>query len=334
MQGASLDFDNVTASPKNNYIPITKPSSNNNHYQQRKKKIFIVDAVDSKVIPDHIKSVAHYRSANIPRKSPEDMHPYMNRLNYAYRLVSQYANEAKLIITSRIHVGLPAMAMGVPVIFITKNNGWLPGGRETTGRVDGLLDLFHRLDSSNGWSFEDLENIPPNPGNQAADRYRCSFYNRFQRTSSYYTDTAKLFGMIPFQRLGRDDMAAPHNYNNPNFHFVLQDCNGDVPLPWQSKRAIEHAFVFHPNARVTVHCLELQAMTTSTSVTRELDTFSDCGYDLRVQPLLVDSIVAENRAKFGNHLDDPLKLSPGLSWPTRITNPSQSSSETQLTAGQ
>jgi hypothetical protein len=302
MQGAILDYDNVTR-PKLNSMPITKPSNNN--HQQKKNKIFIVDAVTDKVIPYHIKSQAHYRSANIPKKHPEDMHPYMNRLNYAYRLVSQYANEAKVIITSRIHVGLPAMAMGVPVIFIS-NNGWLPGGKEATGRVDGLLDLFHRIDASKGdvWRFGDFENIPPNPGNQEADRYRCSFYNRFQRTSSYYADTGKLFGMIPFQRLGRDDMT-PHDYN-PNFHFLLQDCN--VPLPWQSKRAIEHAFVFHPNAQVYVHCLELEAATTI--VTRELDIFSDCGYDLRVQPLHVGSIVAENRARLGNL--DPRKLSPKM----------------------
>ena len=53
-------------------------------------------------------------------------------------------NHAKLIITSRIDVGLPATALGMPVAFNEKANR-LHGGKRGMGRVEGLLEVFHYI---------------------------------------------------------------------------------------------------------------------------------------------------------------------------------------------
>ncbi|EFN51488.1 hypothetical protein CHLNCDRAFT_140126 [Chlorella variabilis] len=47
--------------------------------------------------------------------------------------------EAKLIITTRLHCGVPAAGMGVPVILVKHKDG-------VTGRFDGFHHLFHTID--------------------------------------------------------------------------------------------------------------------------------------------------------------------------------------------
>lgn len=38
---------------------------------------------------------------------------------YARHILERYRLEAKLVITSKIHVAMPCVAMGIPVVFIT-----------------------------------------------------------------------------------------------------------------------------------------------------------------------------------------------------------------------
>lgn len=59
------------------------------------------------------------------------------RLEQAEKLLDRYA-KAKLIITSRIHCGLPATAMGTPVYFMDVGYD----RKQSKERLDGLLDLF------------------------------------------------------------------------------------------------------------------------------------------------------------------------------------------------
>ena len=55
-------------------------------------------------------------------------------------LLKKYA-KAKLVITSRIHVALPCLAMGTPVIFVNGFTSFID-----TCRFDGILELFNRID--------------------------------------------------------------------------------------------------------------------------------------------------------------------------------------------
>lgn len=66
-------------------------------------------------------------------------------LDIAEGLVKKYAS-AKLIVTSRIHAGLPGLGVGTPVIFIANEEVIAETGTfNTPGRLGGLVDLFRVL---------------------------------------------------------------------------------------------------------------------------------------------------------------------------------------------
>ena len=238
-----------------------------------KDMIVMVDVADPSAVPKAVQDKAVKFTAKIPARYPiEVSRDYILRMSYNYRMLSLYANRARVIITSRIHVGLPATALGIPVIFV-ENGNWLPGGIQSVGRVAGLLDVFYRVGNGKGnWTFGDLsDDIDVPPGVHLADRYRASFWNRLKKQSSFYADTGTLFGMIPLQRLGRN-LKQPGYYSN--FHFMLdrQECE---TLSWQTKRAMEHALYFHPNGRLHLH-LEAESKEATAFVTSMLES----GYDV------------------------------------------------------
>lgn len=63
------------------------------------------------------------------------------KMEYARTLIKKYAS-AKLVVTSRIHCGLPCLGVETPVIFVTSEalNG---NSVRSSGRFGGLIDLFH-----------------------------------------------------------------------------------------------------------------------------------------------------------------------------------------------
>ena len=63
------------------------------------------------------------------------------KMEYARTLINKYAS-AKLVVTSRIHCGLPCLGLETPVIFVTSD---ALGGDSvrSSGRFGGLIDLFH-----------------------------------------------------------------------------------------------------------------------------------------------------------------------------------------------
>lgn len=63
------------------------------------------------------------------------------KMEYAKSLIRKYAS-AKLVVTSRIHCGLPCLGVETPVIFVTSKalNG---DSVRSSGRFGGLIDLFH-----------------------------------------------------------------------------------------------------------------------------------------------------------------------------------------------
>ena len=148
----------------------------------------------------------------------------------------------------------------------------------------GLIEMFHNVNTKDDWTFGDTAeefDVPPNPGNDKADRYRAAFWNRLKRESHFYRDTAKLYGMIPFQRRGLANKKwaeekAGHPIPEWSFHFLLS--MKDIDL-WQTRRSIELAFYFHPNAQVIVHSED--SIDTLMDRYGRLQIFVDSGYDLK-----------------------------------------------------
>ncbi len=64
---------------------------------------------------------------------------YQEKFNRAEKLLEEY-ERAKLVITTRIHVALPCLAIGTPVIFIVKD--------KEDPRFEGIMDLFNCYESN------------------------------------------------------------------------------------------------------------------------------------------------------------------------------------------
>jgi len=158
--------------------------------------------------------------------------------------------------------------------------------------------MFHRVQRGNigkNWTFGDLTgDLPHSDGVHLADRYRASFWNKLKKTH-YYRDSAKTFGMVPFQRLGRNNIKIDIQ---DTFHFVLEKSD----LTWQTKRAIEHVFYFHPNCKVYVHSNDI-------SPPHALETLTEAGYNLVVQTYDLDLFHKEELEDSPHKLhNDDLKL--------------------------
>ncbi|KAL7539073.1 hypothetical protein ACHAXR_009018 [Thalassiosira sp. AJA248-18] len=281
-EGSLLSGEESLRNSAANALQIVNPTSANytNHVRNTRLKrdlILFVDVTDMSVIPNSVNpNSVRKLSANIPKNYPNAAvaSSHLEKIRYCQRLLSQYKNYAKVVITSRIHVGLPAAAAGIPVIFVSKA-GWLPGGHERVGRVAGLLDVFHRVDKVRGfeWTFGDLSGpMPPNPGNHYADRFRASFWHRFSR-NPYYADHARLLGRIPLKRLGAEMTRSDIHHT---FHFLMEP--KDI-LHWQPRRAIENVFYFHPNAKVCIHIVTEG----SDSFADSFSIFVESGYNLSIQ---------------------------------------------------
>lgn len=74
----------------------------------------------------------------------------MDLLDIAESLVKKYA-KAKMVVTSRIHAGLPCLGMETPVVFIANEEVLSETGTfNTPGRLGGLVELFRIMNLSNG----------------------------------------------------------------------------------------------------------------------------------------------------------------------------------------
>lgn len=276
-----------------------------------RNKIIIVD-VDMKHIPDRIVKDPNtiYHTANIPNSvNKQDRN---ERGNYAFMLASEYAKEAKLVITSRIHSALPAAAQGVPVIFVDTEK--LPGGGG--GRTTGLMELFHiyQPNGEDASAFEwDPDNMKPNPGIHKIDRYRASFWDLFGRRSQVFKDSGYLYGHLPLKRLGAGIPVDGQENLHDLFHMIYTTQD----VSWRVIRSIEHIFYHHPNAKVVVH---------SISVPKEDNAFlrfAEAGYDLVVEPYDLKELVercnadAQSKDEFFNRLPE---ISVGKSWYSHETD--------------
>lgn len=107
------------------------------NYKER-DKVYIVDIPDKykDILPDCIKKDAVYETHVFHGGSVSE--------NYSRELYSKYINEARLIITSRLHCALPCLAAGLPVIFLCEKRSF---------RLDWLEKLIPI------YTFDECDNI-------------------------------------------------------------------------------------------------------------------------------------------------------------------------------
>lgn len=99
--------------------------------KKAKKKLFKKKTrkLIKKLVPSNLRDEAIYISnQNFVASTHED------KFEIAKELLAKYA-VAKLVVTSRIHVALPCLAFGTPVVFIHPERD--------TSRLSGLIELFH-----------------------------------------------------------------------------------------------------------------------------------------------------------------------------------------------
>jgi hypothetical protein len=121
----TLTFDTRTKTPKNG-------------------KVFIVDLTKKamKRLPQKIKDIAdmsitHFYYWNRPISCEEALEFEQE----ARKILNRYRDEACLVITSRIHVAMPCVALGIPVIFVHENSK-----DERFDVLHGILPIYHPRD--------------------------------------------------------------------------------------------------------------------------------------------------------------------------------------------
>ena len=95
-------------------------------------------SVLKKILSPELLNTATY----VTQVLPANTYSEKEKFEIAENLLHKYA-KAKLIITSRIHAALPALALGTPVIFINGFDSFVD-----TSRFDGIIELFNRIDIS------------------------------------------------------------------------------------------------------------------------------------------------------------------------------------------
>lgn len=81
--------------------------------------------------------ITHWMNVDMSGKITND-----DLLDVAENLVKKYAS-ARLVVTSRIHAGLPCLGMDTPVVFIANEEITAENGTfNTPGRLNGLIELF------------------------------------------------------------------------------------------------------------------------------------------------------------------------------------------------
>ena len=106
---------------------------------------------------------------------------------------------AKVVVTGRLHVAIPCVAIGTPVI--------LYAGREMDGdgRFSGLIDLVHHIDDQrfpsktdkiNYLKSFDWKNPPPNPNQQLLKTFIQNAWSILKKVEEF-EDVASMFGIRP-----------------------------------------------------------------------------------------------------------------------------------------
>eukprot|EP00727_Mastigamoeba_balamuthi_P010195 m51a1_g5799 hypothetical protein (764) ;mRNA; f:72328-75757 len=128
------------------------------------------------VLPKHVRRSACHITANAKNVSDGN-----TRVSKAFANLRAIA-AARLVVTSRLHVALPAVAMGTPTILVLTEE--MPGGggrheRNAYSRFGGSLSLVHVYEKKRRAAPAlldfDWESPPPNPGAEQLQATRCRF---------------------------------------------------------------------------------------------------------------------------------------------------------------
>jgi Polysaccharide pyruvyl transferase len=240
----------------------------------------------------HARGKVILRSAKVTGcKGPsgDDDERGMSTLDYfarAFELIELYANKAKLLMTSRIHAALPAMSQRVPVVFVDAER--LPGG--DGNRTAGIAPLFLEPSALERGAPGAVATLA-NPGADLVDRHRAQFLYALYSRSPFYADSARLFGVVPMQRLGSNGERPLH------FHFVAE---GSAELTSGQVRSIESVLFHEPSALISVHIVGGDGG--STLLPTAIAALADAGYAIRVRRF--DAARALQREQ---HSDDVVK---------------------------
>lgn len=115
-------------------------------------KIFIVD-LDKKALSCIPMQILDKSDFSISHRYHFDEYPLTNKSAEDFEMkarevLRRYKTEANLVITSKIHVAMPCIAMGIPVIFITDNPD-----NERFDVIDGIIPIYHYKDINQiNWS--------------------------------------------------------------------------------------------------------------------------------------------------------------------------------------
>ena len=190
--------------------------------------IYIVDVPEEtlkKFVPKHILDKSIYLSHKALDKEIVDNG--VMRYVTAYRMLSKYA-KARLVITSRLHVAMPSVALGTPVIFVYDVN--LPGGGGVTGksRIKSLTPFTSLIDETNYQSFDWTKLPTMNPKRELFMKLKRSLYVMAFSHNSMISDAAIKFGMVPSTLHRADEVPCLDNHsirpvdpNNPQSKSVI-----------------------------------------------------------------------------------------------------------------
>jgi len=268
---ATLDFFFSMGLSSYHSAPFTAMMMVADEGDKSQKDLIIVADVDPSILPSTVVTRAKFLST-ILEKSPANKREI--RYSHAHDIIIQIAERAKVLVTCNIQLSMIAMAHRVPVIYVVRD------GQEDHQRYGnaGLLHLYHEKQE---WNF-DVENMPPNPGMHVFDRHRASFLHYLKRMSTFYLDNAKLFGMIPLQRVG-NAIEPSEIETHDTFHFIFT--TPPETITWRVIRAVETVFHHHPNAKVFLHSNSIPQYGS------KFDSFVESGYDFDIQPYSIEKLL-------------------------------------------
>ena len=114
-----------------NFKWTIKSILNGNVFKLNKKKKHLKNFIEDSLLEEAI---------YINQEPPSNTYSHEQKFEMAEDLLEKYS-KAKLVITSRIHVALPCLALGTPMIFVNGFDSFVD-----TSRFDGIIDLFNRID--------------------------------------------------------------------------------------------------------------------------------------------------------------------------------------------
>lgn len=129
-----IAFDALPKEVKENSLRVTQQNPTGSFY--RKILLRLASSKIKQLVPSSVRKFISSRLLyTVPFVSKDEW--YIKRLKVALERLKQIA-AAKVVITSRLHIALPALAFNKPVVFINKNL--------SDPRFTGLLDFLNAYD--------------------------------------------------------------------------------------------------------------------------------------------------------------------------------------------